>query len=172
MPETVVYDNELDTAIRQGLAEVKAPKNIANKCFEIYCDIMNKRHEAIDKQSKEAEENLRKELGEEAFERIIGTEEKPGQIKNWLVQLSKDLQMDYVDEDGKMQSLLIDDLEMVGEKGVYGDKPNLIKALHNLLKYRYEEGTTHLGKEPVGVPKKSKETFSDEWYKETEPGED
>jgi hypothetical protein len=170
IPEHIQYDEEMANEFRQWMADEKVPKSKAADLFKKYGEFMVGRHKAIDEVTKHNEAHLREKWGTD-YEKKIGTEEMPGLIKQRLVQLSKELGMDYQDAEGNLQSRLIDDLEMVGKNGVLGDKIAIIEALDHLLDYRYKEATTHLG-EPVTAGKTSKETFSDDWYSNPTPGED
>jgi hypothetical protein len=169
VPERIAYDEEMEKNFRQWMHDSKAPKSLAKQIYENYCKTMLQRHEQIENQAKENEQYLRGKMGDDFDKKIGDGKERVGTIKEGLIRLSKDLGMDYKDEQGNLQSRLIDDLEMVGKNGAAGDKPNLILALDNLLSYRYKEATTHLG-ETQGE-KKTDQVMSDDWYGKVDAGE-
>ena len=171
IPEHIEYDEDMDGMLRQWGIDKKVPKSAVTDLHALYSKAMLARHEAMETKAKEAEDGLRKEMGKD-FEVVFGKEgdeKNIGTLKTGLMQLSKDLKLDYKDDEGNLQSHLLDSLEFVGKKGSAGNNPHLAKAMSYLLNYRYAEARTQTG-EPFTSSKGKGGALSDDFYDNPEPG--
>lgn len=176
IPEGIEYDEEMEKVIREAAHKGKGSQAAVKEVVDAYIKTMVSRHKAMEKVAKEGEQTLRDDPNFD-FDAKIGKEGKDepiGTIKSGLLQLSKELDMDYTDDAGDFQSHLIDALEFIRPGGSIGDKIPLVKALDALLNYRYAEGTTLLG-QPAGKGKGGEKAgaFGTEgFYEKTDAGED
>ncbi len=170
VPEGIEYDEEMEKLFRETSLETKADKATATKYYEMYNKLMLARHQAMEKVAKTNEQML-KDDPDFDFDKKLGKEgdKNVGTIKAGLIQLSKDLKLDYKDGEGNPQSHLIDDLEFVQKNGSVGNSAYLTKALDYLLTYRYTEGITVLG-DVIQKTKTSNVAMSDDFYDNPEPG--
>lgn len=174
VPEGVEYDEEMETNFRQWAHSAKASQKVVNEMVANYNKMMVGRHQAIEAQAKKAEEELRNDKDFDFDVKIgkPGDDKNIGTIKTGLLQLSAELKMDYKDEEGNPQSHLIDCLEFSRKDGMLGDKIPIIKALDNLLNYKYAEGKTELG-EPAHKEKGESTAFGTTgFYKYVDRGGD
>ena len=169
IPEDIEYDEEMEKSFRTWAHETKATQSVVDRMMKGYTEMMLGRHKAMDEVTKKAEEDYRSELGKEA-EIVLGNDKNIGTLRQHLLQLSKDLKMDYKDDDGKPQSHLADVFDFIGKDGMMGDKIPLLKAMRSLLEYRYAQARTYLG-DPVKGSTGKGEAFSDDFYANPEGGE-
>lgn len=175
-----LYDNELEDNFRQWCKDHNVSQAKAAGMHKAWSTLMISRHQAIEDVAKKAEEDYRKELGNDA-DIVLG---KPGDLKNigkvkeTLIQLSKLLKLDYTDDklkdkEGNLipQSHLLDCLELNGKNGAYGDKVPLAKMIYWMHENFFAEGKTFAGEPLTDTPGGGEaEAFTDDWYKNPEPG--
>lgn len=148
LPAGMVWDEDMETWFRDGITKVKCPQAIAQQLFDGYCERMIGQHNIYQEVAKDSEKELREELKND-FDAWFGDpkdKESIGTIKQTVLQLSKDLKLDYTDEkDGSPQSKLADCLELKRHNGCLGDMTPILKVLNFIHKTYYAEGATLSG---------------------------
>ena len=173
IPDNIEYDEEMEANFREWAHASKAPQSVVEKFVAGYSATMLGRHKAVEDVAKAAEEELMKEWGAD-FDVKLGKkddDESIGVIKERLLQLSAELKLDYKDDKENPRSRLVDELEFLGKNGALGNRVAVIKALDNLLEFKYAEGTTVIGS-PVNKGKGGGGEFGTKEFYEHVDGED
>lgn len=148
LPEGMVWDEGMEQWFREKTFNAKTPQSIAQQMFNDYCEMKVSQFNAYQKVAKGAEEELRKELGND-FEVWFGNpkdKESIGTIKQTVNALSKALDLDYgKDAQGVPQSKLADCLELERKNGCLGDMVPILKVLNFVHTHFFAEGASVSG---------------------------
>ncbi len=154
LPEDMDYDEEMETQFRWWAFGADLSRSVATRMYKKYNEMMLGRHEAAKEIEEQALESLKWEFGNEADVKL-GDDENIGTIHQGLLDISKELGMDYYDDEDILRSTLIDDLELDRKDGALGNKPSIIRALDYLLNLRHSKARKG---------SKNPKAFSDDFY--------
>jgi len=154
MPEGVSYDIDLENWFRKEIHAGGGSNELCARLVNAWSKRQFDAHDTSETTAKEVEEKMIKEMkGQENFETAFGKKDDPnkiGKVKTCLLVASKELKLDYKDEQGFPQSHLLDELELNRKDGRFGDKPCVMKFVLWVANKFMAEGSTLEGGAPRG----------------------
>lgn len=154
MPEGMSYDVDLEDWFRK---EIHAAGGSNALCSRLVNSWFKRQFDANDTNNAAAqvvEEKMIKEMkGRDNFEAAFGKEGDPnkiGYVKTCLLIASKELKLDYKDDQGFPQSHLLDALELNRKGGRFGDKAPVMKFIKWVCNKFMAEGSIVGGDAPKG----------------------
>jgi hypothetical protein len=154
MPDGMQYDYGLENWLRDQAHK----RGWSNASVNEFVQEWNKRqfeaHEKIERAAEQVERDMMQEMGQGRFTAAFGKNGDPnmiGNVKRCLMTASRELGLDYKDENGFPQSRLLDELEMKRKDGRIGDRASVLKFVNWVWdKYMAEGGTGSGGGGPTG----------------------
>lgn len=155
MPEGMIYDEDMENWFRQVAHSNKWTQQAVNKAVADYNKRQFEHHSTYTETVKKNEEEYRTGLGESQALAILGTPNDPnnvGSVKRCLLFASKELGLDYTNDQGGPESHLLDSFELFGKNGCLGDKIPVVKFIQWASERIPEvnEGTTVTGTSSTG----------------------
>lgn len=154
MPEGVQYDDGLEGWLREQAHKRGWSKASVNEFVQEWNKRQFETHEKNERAIEQVERDLIREMGERRFTAAFGKSGDPnmiGNVKRCLITASRELGLDYKDENGFPQSRLLDELEMKRKDGRIGDRASVLKFVNWVWdKYMAEGGTGVGGDGPSG----------------------
>lgn len=157
LPEGMEHQMELETQIRKVAKEHHVSKTALAALAKVFTGFQVNNHLALAQEAKTTIEELTKELGSNAITVLGDGDKNIGTATRAAMELSKKLNLDYIDDHQQQRSKLIDDLTIPGAKGCFGNKASLIKVFQWLWENHFAEGHTA----PAGAPEGSTESVFD-----------
>jgi hypothetical protein len=160
LPEGMKWDADLENWFRKEVHAKGGSNELVNHLVTNWTKRQLESHENMERIAKESEEKLLEEMGKEKFEAAFGKEGDPnaiGNVKRCLLAASKELGLDYKDENGFPQSHLLDCLELSRKDGQLGNRAPLAKFVNWVWNKFMAEGSTEGGRAPGGHKDPDKE---------------
>lgn len=153
MPEGMDYDVDLEGWFRKEIHACGGSNALASRLVASWNKRQFDAHETSENTAKDVEENMIKEMGKEKFTAAFGKKDDPnaiGNVKRCLIAASKELGLDYKDDQSFPQSYLLDSLNMNRKNGRIGDSAPVMKFVNWVWNKFMAEGGTEGGEAPGG----------------------
>jgi hypothetical protein len=160
LPEGMEHQGELETQIHQVAKEHDVSNKALGALAKVFTAFQIGNHNALATEAQTTIKTLSDELRQAGKDplTILGDGDKNlGTARRAAMELSKLLNLDYVDDHQQARSKLIDDMTIPGAKGCLGNKSSIIKVMQWIWENHFAEGHTPIS----GSPEKKGESVFD-----------